>query len=70
MKSPDEIQLYLQMHWFADIREAHRFRNHLKDIFSTNKFTFKYPHMNKEGIQTINSQLITADEAINYLNDV
>lgn len=65
MKTPEQIEEYLRTHFFANITEAHKFRNHLMTIF-VRKFTIKYSHTYPNG-KTIN-ETITFDEAIKFLN--
>jgi hypothetical protein len=66
MKTPQQVELFLASHWFINIKEAHLTRNYLMGIFTSKKFVFKYPISSMaERIAT----LITAEEAINYINE-
>lgn len=65
MRTPEEVEKYLKEHFFTNIKEAHKFRNHLMTIF-IEKFTIKYlwAHKYKQNMNNV----ITYEDAIKFLN--
>lgn len=70
MRTAQEIKEFLDNHWFSSRHMAYYIRGFLMTEFPDDKsFEFKYAFSTKFNGKSVDAELITATEAIKFIED-